>query len=247
MRVDFTKMNGLGNDFVIIDNRAHNIALNSAQITKLADRKFGIGCDQLIMVQTPELGDLRMDIYNADGSVAEACGNATRCVAKLFNANTIETVAGTLTANIVGDEVAVNMGQASILKSNVDYGLGLPNASFVTIGNPHIVLYSTDLNGLDIMTLGKAVQAQEMANINFAQVINKSLVSLKVYERGSGYTGACGTGACATVFAGIANGLLDAKVTVTQAHGDLQITLQDDGNITMQGDANINYTGVVEV
>lgn len=261
----FTKMHGLGNDFVIFDLRSeHELAMTwqiptSHAAPLIADRRRGIGCDQILILRKPiGAGDLYLEMWNADGSQTGACGNGTRCVADLVmtkenvNSLEIETDASLLHCWRVDDEVAVDMGAPKLewdqvpLAKDVDTSAvdlnGLPNldiklppASCLSMGNPHAVLFYDwdDLNKLDIAAIGSRLEHHplfpEHANIEFVSVINRTHLRMRVWERGVGITEACGSGACAAAVAAMRAGFTDRSVTVTLGDGFLGINWLKDG------------------
>lgn len=254
----FLKMHGIGNDFVILDGRREAVRLTPRQTRRLADRKRGLGFDQLIILEPSQRADLFMRILNADGSEAGACGNATRCVAHLIMAETgqpsaqIETRAGVLPVTQAGDGIlTVDMGPARLEWREIplaramdtvrmDYvfeGLRAPGA--VSMGNPHIVFFVDDLDALPIAQWGPQIEHDplfpERVNVNFAQIIARDEIRLRVWERGAGLTIACGSGACATLVAAHRQGLCDARARVVQDGGALGIEWREDGHVLMTG------------
>jgi diaminopimelate epimerase len=262
----FIKMHGLGNDFVILDGRGTPIELNSAQTQAIADRRRGIGCDQLILLENAsDNADLKMRIRNADGGEVEACGNATRCVGKLLmdekgtNQATIETLGGVLTAKKSNAGITVNMGPAYLdwqdiplvremdtLTLNITEG-PLSNPVAVGVGNPHAVFFVDDISAIDLETVGPLIEHHEFypyrTNVEAAQVTSRDHIRLRVWERGVGITQACGTGACATLVAASRRGLTERKATVELDGGSLEIEWQDDNHILMTGPTEMSYTG----
>jgi diaminopimelate epimerase len=268
-RIAFAKMHGLGNDFVVLDARRDAIALDAAAARALADRRTGIGCDQLIVLEPPRLAgaDLLMRIVNADGSAAEACGNATRCVARLVAAESgvgrvrLETVAGLLAAELRADGmVAVDMGAPrtdwrdiplaramDTLEAEIAAG-PLRGPACTNIGNPHATYFVADAEAVDLATLGPLLEHDaafpERANIGVATVISPDRIRLRVWERGAGITRACGTGACAALVAGHRRGLAARHAAVTLDGGDLDIRWRaDDDHVIMTGPAALAYEG----
>ena len=268
-KIKFIKMNGLGNDFVIIDNRKDPITINEALIKKLSDRRSGAGCDQLITINLPDgKEDAKIQIYNSNGDKAEACGNGTRCVAKLlFKEKSqkfldIVSEAGLLKAEKKdNDNISINMGKISNdwnqipLTHEMDT-LNIPivvegfsKGVAVNVGNPHIVFFGNNLNNLDIAKVGPEIENHnffpEKTNVEFVQVLDKNKIKMKVWERGVGETLACGSGACASVFAGIKKKLLSSKVEVLLSRGSLHISIENNEAI-MIGPAEINFYGSIE-
>ncbi|PLK27731.1 diaminopimelate epimerase [Novosphingobium sp. TH158] len=264
MRVPFVKMHGLGNDFIVLDARAGGVpAMDARLAAALADRKTGIGCDQLILIEPSELATFRMRIFNADGSEVEACGNATRAVGLLHGAEaTIETLGGLLKAAPADGGIAVDMGeprfdwQAIPLAYAMDTltmpvgweDLDAPAA--VNVGNPHVVFFVPDCGAVEVERLGPLIEHDPLfparINVNIATVASRSHIRLRVWERGAGETRACGTGACATAIAAMRRGLVDRQVTVSLAGGDLAIGWGADNRITMTGPAVESFRGTFD-
>jgi len=269
-KIEFIKMHGLGNDFVIIDKRKHKIPITENLIKKLSDRRSGAGCDQLITINKPQGNeDSIIEIFNPSGDRAEACGNGTRCVAKLLfmenNKDSLKILsdAGTLKATREDDiNISVNMGKISNewskipLQKKMDT-LNIPidiknfsNGVAVNIGNPHIVFFGDNVDNIDLASLGPKIENHEFfpkkTNVEFIQVINSNTIKMKVWERNVGITLACGSGACAAVFAGMKKGLIKNKVEVILERGSLDIYIKDD-EATMTGPAEISYIGNIEI
>ncbi|MBN35911.1 MAG: diaminopimelate epimerase [Rhodospirillaceae bacterium] len=267
--IAFLKMHGLGNDFVIVDARTRDIALTPDAIRTIADRRLGVGCDQFIRLEPSDRGDLFMRIWNPDGNEAEACGNATRCVARLAidetgkNCIDIETVAGIL-PSIATDEgvIAVDMGEPRLdwqsipLASeqdtlSVDLGHDAPApAVCVNMGNPHAVLFVDDCYAVDLPVTGRALEHHpvfpERANISFCTVESRNRIRTRVWERSAGATLACGSAACAIAVAGVRRELTDCEVTVALPGGDLAMHLRDDNHIIMAGPTALAYSGTLD-
>jgi diaminopimelate epimerase len=264
MRVPFTKMHGLGNDFIVIDARTAPVpAMTPALAAALADRKTGIGCDQLILIEPSEIATLRMRIFNADGGEVEACGNATRAVGQLHGGEaTIETLGGILATAPHQDGIRVDMGQPRFDWNAIPLAyaldtLAMPVAwdeltqpSAVNVGNPHAVFFVSDCGAVELDRLGPEIEHDALfparVNVNVATVTARDSIRLRVWERGVGETRACGTGACATAIAAMRRGLTDRKVTVSLAGGDLSIEWRTDGSILMTGPAVVSFTGSFE-
>ena len=266
----FFKMHGLGNDFVILDCRdGSNVSPAAAK--EIANRRTGIGCDQLIILKNPHHNnDIFLEFRNNDGSKSSACGNGTRCVADMILEEKsqeeikIETEAGILNAwkNKTNGFIAVDMGRPEFiwneipLSKNIDHkevdlGKDSPvNAFCLSMGNPHAVLFLEDLDGLDIANLGPKLENHPMfpekANISFAKIISKSLIKVRIWERGVGITMACGTGACAVVVA--ANELLktDKECEVILDGGKLNICLSNEGNVFLEGPTEKSFNGFLD-
>ena len=271
MKNKFIKMHGLGNDFAIFDERQGDNRLGTGQIRQLSDRRLGIGCDQLIVMEPSQKAAVFMRIYNSDGSQSEACGNATRCVGRLImdethaDSTTIETLAGVLTVTRQGPaDITVDMGRIKTrwqdipLAEDVDTlrlpislaGLSEPTA--INIGNPHAVFFVEDVAAVDIARIGPQIENHPLfpsrTNVEFAQVISSAHLRMRVWERGVGITKACGSGACAVAAAAICRGPADRRVTVTLDGGDLEIYWrEDDEHILMTGPAVESFRGEVEI
>jgi diaminopimelate epimerase len=269
MKITFKKMHGLGNDFVLLDNRDDCLDLNEEKIQKIADRRFGIGCDQLIMLENPQAqqADVLMRIFNADGTEAGACGNATRCIGYLLADEfkrsdcTIETREGILfTSRLPHGRVRVDMGRPRFkwneipLSEECDtsslpikHGI-LENPFAVSMGNPHMVFFVTNADGVDLYHLGKELTKHQLysegANIEIVEILNDQTIRVRVYERGTGITTACGTGACASVVAGHHRGLLKTSVQVILEGGTLDIDYEETVKIT--GPVEFTFEGTFD-
>lgn len=256
----FHKMHGLGNDFVVIDAREKGFAFDTASARAVADRRTGVGCDQLIVVGPAARADVSMRIWNADGSEVEACGNATRCVAQLLGHDcTIETAAGLLSATFAGGGVTVDMGEPRFEWDAIPLAYAMDTADLptawgplehglaVNLGNPHIVFFVQDIAVVPLGEFGPEIEADPLfparVNISIAQPINRSTVQARTWERGAGLTRACGTGACAVGVAAIARRIADAPVTVRLPGGDLVIDWRPGGHVHMTGPAAHVFTG----
>jgi diaminopimelate epimerase len=263
----FHKMHGLGNDFVVFDARENGVAMSPARARAIADRHFGVGCDQLILIEPSDVATARMRIWNADGGEVESCGNATRCVATLLgDGATIETLGGILDARVAGTGASVDMGaphfdwDAVPLAYAMDT-LALPLAwdgvatiaapMALSVGNPHVILFVPDTDALDIETLGRPIEHDpvfpERVNVNFATVESPDRIRLRVWERGSGATLACGTGACATAVAAIRSGRANSGVAVSLPGGALTIDWRPGGTIRMTGPATHVFSGELDL
>jgi diaminopimelate epimerase len=267
----FIKMHGLGNDFVVIDARDRALALSAAEASAIADRRSGIGCDQLLILEKPakpNLADVFMRILNSDGSESGACGNGTRCVADLLMREmgrdklVIETTAGLLDAErATGGRISVDMGLAKLdwrdipLKeacdtNHVPLALGpLKDPVAVNMGNPHAVFFVDDVAKIDLAALGPVLEHHaifpERANIEVAQLIGPDKIRLRVWERGAGITLACGSGACATAVAASRRGLTGRKAIIVLERGELEIEWLKDGHVLMTGPVAVSFTGVL--
>ncbi|MEO1044717.1 MAG: diaminopimelate epimerase [Pseudomonadota bacterium] len=263
----FTKMHGLGNDFAIFDARNAPVRLDPTRIRQLADRRRGIGFDQLIVIEPP--GDFRgsadifMRIFNADGGEVSACGNATRCVVALLGRDAIiATRAGLLSGELLGDNVGINMGKPRFdwdiiplaqPMDTADMPVGwdsLARPMAVNVGNPHAVFFVDDPYAVDMDTLGPLIENDplfpEGVNVNVARIADGG-ITLRVWERGAGLTQACGTGACATAVAAIRRKLVTGPITVHLPGGPLTIAWAAGGDIQMTGPFATAYRGEVEL
>lgn len=266
----FRKMHGLGNDFVVLDGRAKPLALAPSAVRSIANRRTGVGCDQLIVVERPDnaAAAARMRIYNADGGEVGACGNASRCVARLLmdeggdEAVLIETAAGLLACRRVGDRVCVDMGpvrhdwRAIPLAHAVDT-LHLPVSAdpladgvAINVGNPHAVFFVAEAETVPLAECGPRIEVDplfpERTNVEAVQVLDRATLRMRVWERGVGITQACGTGACAAAAAAYLRGLADRKVQVILDGGELSIDWQADDHILMTGPAALAFSGVLD-
>lgn len=249
-KYSFIKMEGLGNDFVIFDMRNKFSKLSKSQIKKISDRKFGVGCDQLIIIKDSKSASCEMIIYNQDGSKAEACGNATRCISKfLGNKNNNILINGSVfeTSNISESKISVNMG--TILETPKKHKFKDIEGYEINIGNPHLVFFVEDYN-FDISDIGRHFECHKKfpnrINVNFAKITSDKTIELKVWERGAGATLACGTGACATQYIANSFELTKSKVKVKQSGGVLDIEIKNH-NIIMTGDAKKVFDGIIEL
>ncbi|MDC1154997.1 diaminopimelate epimerase [Candidatus Pelagibacter sp.] len=262
MDIKAFKMDGLGNDFVIIDNRQEISHLSKKQIIKICDRNF-IGCDQLILIEKDNATDARLKFFNSDGGESGACGNGTRCVANLISKENdnktinVATLSGNLKSKILGNNlVTTEIGKAKtkwneipILeelntlnlnikindKNNKEYYGG----TAVNVGNPHVIFFVDEIINYNISTIGPRLENHKMfpekCNVTIAQILNKKLIKVKVWERGAGLTKACGTAACATAFAGVLNNLTDNNVDIEFESGKLSIFIDEKNSIHMKG------------
>lgn len=270
-KVPFLKMHGLGNDFVVLDFRRGAIPLGIGAARRLADRRTGIGCDQVILLEPPRhpAAQVLMRIRNADGSEAEACGNATRCVADLLYRETrdprvrIQTAAGLLEAEALADGYfAIDMGPArtawheiplarAVDTDRVDLTSGpLTEAVCTNIGNPHATFFVEDVDTVDLAALGPVLEHHPLfpdrANIGIAGIRDRRSIRLRVWERGAGITPACGTGACAALVGAHRRGLTDRRAEVQLDGGTLDIAWREDGHVIMTGPATLSFKGVFD-
>lgn len=272
--LNFTKMHGLGNDFVVLDGINQHVDLSTAQIRHMADRHLGVGCDQLLLVEAYDGADaeFRYRIFNADGSEVEQCGNGARCFARFvydqgLTQNTtipVVTASGRIVLQIQPDgQVTVDMGVPVLEPAHIPFisaqrqtlytlEVNAANVSVaaVSMGNPHAVLQVTQVDTAPVATLGALLESHpafpKRVNVGFMQVVGRDYIRLRVFERGCGETQACGTGACAAVVAGRLQGLLDEQVTVSLPGGDLQIRWQGEGQpVRMTGPTATVFRGTL--
>ncbi len=261
MRIDFTKMHGLGNDFVVLDAREHPIPEMDARFAAaIADRRQGIGCDQLVVLEPSSAGDFRMRIFNADGGEVEACGNAARAVGLLHGQPArIETLGGLISSTPSDAGISVEMGIPKFQWDEIPLAYAMDTHEMpvaweelvkpiaVNVGNPHVIFFVEDCDKIDLETLGPEVEHDhlfpERINVNVATVTARDHIRLRVWERGVGITRACGTGACATAVGAMRRGLVDNCVTVTLPGGPLLIEWRDDDEIVMTGPATKSFIG----
>ncbi len=269
MRAAFSKMHGLGNDFVVLDTRESPLPrLSPAIVRALADRHTGIGCDQLVLLEPSTVADLKMRIFNADGDEVSACGNATRAVAlrhaKAGNTGEvrIETAAGILTAQSTHAGISVDMGLPRLEWEAIPVAYALDTLSLpvgwedleqpcaVNMGNPHAVFFVENCDAVALDRLGPQIETDplfpERVNVNVATIEDRRHIRLRVWERGAGLTRACGTGACATAVAAMRRGLVDRAVEVALPGGVLAISWGEDGRVTMTGPAAESFRGTFD-
>ena len=266
------KMDGLGNDFVIIDQRQNQIKLTKDQIKKICDRNF-IGCDQLIFINKNLKIDASLEFYNSDGSTSGACGNGTRCVAYLLsremkkNKITLETETGNLESKVLGEKlVETKIGTAKtkwneipLLKelntNNLNYKIIDKNkkeyfgGTAVNVGNPHVIFFINNIEDFNLEKIGPEIENDklftEKCNVTLAKIINKNHIKVKVWERGAGLTKACGTAACATAYSAKINGKINNKTDIEFEMGKLSISIDEKENISMSGPvSNINQIDI---
>lgn len=273
--IPFRKMNGLGNDFVVLDARAHPLTISEGAAKAIADRKTGIGCDQLIVLEKSAGFDVRMRIWNAEGGEVQSCGNASRCVADLLfdeagtNTAAISTKGGLLIASKAGAKmVTIDQGvpkfdwkdiplsepfadtrHIEMQYGPIDHPL-IHSPSVVNVGNPHCIFWVDDLDVVDLGRAGPMLENHplfpERANISFAKVVARDHIILRVWERGAGLTKACGTAACATMAAGYRIKIIDAKCKITLPGGDLHMAVREsDGHVMMTGPVAYEFDGVL--
>jgi diaminopimelate epimerase len=259
-------MHGLGNDFVVFDGISQAVALSAEQCRRIADRHFGVGCDQILLVEQPSRDDVdfRYRIFNADGGEVEQCGNGARCFVKFVHAKgltakreiRVETLGGVIAPRLEADgEVSVDMG-APRLESPLVQAIEVDGVSvevvILSMGNPHAVQLVADVDRAPVATQGPLIERHarfpDRINAGYLQVIDRHAIRLRVYERGAGETLACGTGACAAAVAGIARGLLDSPVSVRARGGTLTVSWGGAQNsVWMKGPARAVFEGVIEL
>jgi diaminopimelate epimerase len=264
--VRFTKMEGAGNDFVVLDATRAPFDLSSEQLRRLADRHFGVGCDQVLVVEPPrERGnDFRYRIFNADGGEVEQCGNGARCFVKFVHGRgltakreiRVETLGGIIVPRLEEDgEVSVDMGlprMESPLVQPLEVGGMRVELAILSMGNPHAVQLVQDVQAAPVATQGPLIERHarfpQRVNAGYLQVLDRHSARLRVFERGAGETLACGTGACAAVVAGVARGLLDSPVRVHTRGGTLTIAWAGGDNaVWMKGPAKTVFEGTIEL
>lgn len=275
----FTKMQGLGNDYVYVNCFKETIENPPEMAKKVSNRNFGIGSDGLIMINPSDVADFEMEMHNADGSRSEMCGNGIRCVGKYVydygltekEHISVETLAGIKYLDLTVEDgkvklVKVDMGSPELVPENIpivadgnrviDEPINVNGTEYrmtgVSMGNPHAVVYVEDVKGLDIETIGPAFENHERfpnrVNTEFVKVLDRNTVEMRVWERGSGETMACGTGACAVAVACILNGFTEDKVTVKLLGGDLQIEWDKEADkIYMTGPAEVSFDGEINL
>ncbi len=269
----FLKMHGCGNDFVVLDERAGALGITAGRAAAIADRRIGVGCDQVITIEPAEGNsgaDAFMRIRNPDGDEAGACGNATRCVAAIVaresgrRAVVIRTVAGDLAAEVLPDgRVRVDMGPARLDWPEIPLARAmdtlhlklaagpLADPAAVSMGNPHATFFVADLARVAVANLGKRLERDplfpEGANIGFAQVLAPDSIRLRVWERGAGLTQACGSGACGALVNAHRRGLTGRHATVVMDGGELEIEWREDGHVLMAGPAVTSFTGEIDL
>ena len=276
MRLRFSKMHGLGNDFVVIDGVSQSVRLTPEKIRYIADRNFGVGCDQILLVETPDTPDVdfRYRIFNCDGSEVENCGNGARCFAvfvrerKLTGKNVIkvQTAGGLIELRVQQDEqVSVDMGAPRLQPAQIPFvadaqAVTYPfevagktyDISAVSMGNPHGVLVVDNVKTAPVAELGPLIESHARfparVNAGFMQIVSRNEINLRVFERGVGETLACGTGACGAVVAGRLRGLLDEKVKVNLPGGSLHIEWPGEGQpVIMTGPAVTVFHGQIKI
>ena len=276
MNLKFSKMHGLGNDFVVIDAINQSFSLTTEQVRLIAHRRFGVGCDQLLLVEAAQTAEaeFRYRIFNADGGEVEQCGNGARCFARFVvdkgltqsQSITVETAGGLIVLQLEDDgQVTVNMGVPNLLPASLpfmadqqakNYHLDVAGEDYsiaaVSMGNPHAVLRVDDVDSTAVEQLGPLIESHQRfpqrVNAGFMQIVDRQTIRLRVYERGAGETLACGTGACAAMVAGNIQGWLDNDVSVRLSAGTLEIHWQGGDNpLYMTGPATHVFEGQIEL
>ena len=276
MKLPFTKMHGLGNDFVVLDATRTPLALSVAQLRQLADRRFGIGCDQILQVELPRSAgtDFYYRIFNADGGEVEQCGNGARCFVRFVHDKgltlateiRVGTASGVIVPRLEADGlVTVNMGAPVFEPVRIPFEAPQRTATYalevgartveinaLSMGNPHAVQFVDDVDAAPVAAEGALIERHarfpKRVNAGFVQVLDRTHIRLRVFERGAGETLACGTGACAAVVGGIQRGLLDARVTVATRGGELGILWEGEGRPVMKtGPAVTVFSGEIEL
>lgn len=275
MKYKFTKMHGLGNDFVLIDGVNQSVNLSLDQLRNIANRRLGIGCDQILLIERTESdADFRYRIFNSDGGEVEQCGNGARCLVSYVYEKgmtqkkeiSVETLGGIIFPKLeINGEVTVNMGAPKFEpkeipfiadKRMLTYLLEVNEKqiefSILSMGNPHAIQIVEDINQSTVLAEGSLIESHSRfpkhVNAGYMQIVNREHINLRVYERGAGETLSCGTGACAAVVAGITRGLLDSRVTVSTAGGNLSICWEGDNNpVWMTGPAISVFDGEIEL
>ena len=276
MRLKFTKMHGLGNDFVVLDATRAPLALTHDELRRIADRHFGVGCDQILQVEPPRAPgtDFYYRIFNADGGEVGQCGNGARCFVRFVrdqgltdkNEIRVGTLGGVIVPRLEADgQVTVDMGVPEFDPARIPFqaerrvptyplevGGRTVEISALSMGNPHAVQVVADVDAAPVLSEGPAIEAHarfpERVNAGYLQVVDRGRIKLRVYERGAGETLACGSGACAAVVAGIQRKLLDGRVTVTTRGGDLGISWEGEGKpVLMTGPAVTVFSGELDL
>ena len=262
MRRPFHKMHGLGNDFVIVDAREEPFDVTPSLARAIADRRTGVGCDQLIVLEPSDSADLRMRIWNSDGGEVESCGNATRCVVQLTGATRIDSDGGLLEGEDLGAEVEVAIGEPRFQWNEIPLAYAMDTAALpmgwdgleqpmaLNVGNPHLVFFVDALDAVPIEELGPKIEHDpafpERINVNVAQIDDDG-IRLKTWERGAGLTLACGTGACATAVAAIKSRRTASPVKVTMPGGSLTVSWAPGEPIRMRGSATHVFSGELDL
>jgi diaminopimelate epimerase len=258
----FDKMHGLGNDFVIVDARAEPFDVTPSLARSICDRRTGVGCDQLIVLEPSAIADLKMRIWNSDGGEVESCGNATRCVVQLTGAASIDTAGGLLQGENLGSEVEVSIGEPRFGWDEIPLAYAMDTAALpmawdgldhpfaVNVGNPHLVFFVPDAREVPLEELGPTIENDpafpERINVNVATYVHNRL-KLRTFERGAGETRACGTGACASAVAAIVTKRAESPVRVDMTGGSLTIDWAAGQRIRMRGTATHVFSGELDL
>jgi diaminopimelate epimerase len=247
--LDFIKMHGCGNDFMVVDSRLNDTSFSRDQIIELADYKRSVGFDQLLIIENSSIADVKVSIFNCDGSKAQACGNGSRCVAKLILEElnkiniTMEINHKLINAHHAEDKISVNMGKAKIIEQDILFKEA--KGSLIDVGNLHIVTLS-DVNP---QYYGKIISQDSRfhdgVNVNFVQLVDKEIIKLQTWERGVGLSLSCGSAACASFAFLLHKNLIKKEITVIQPGGSLNIKLNNNDEIIMTGEASISYYGKI--
>ncbi len=271
--IKFAKYQGLGNDFVLVDDRAGKLKLGEAQIRLLGNRNYGVGFDQMMIVKKSVKADFKMALYNSDGSVAEMCGNGIRCFSRFLLDSkitkkaklSIETLAGTIRTTVVGKLVEVDMGEpmldgpqipiameGQVVNKLIDTDMGNFHITGVSMGNPHIVIFTDKPEEIELDKVGPMLERHKLfpkrTNVHFARIDDAKNITAIHWERGAGATLACGTGACATAVAAVLNNLTGRLVTVHQRGGSLKIEWNGkDSRVYMTGPAVKVFAGSIAI
>lgn len=275
MKLHFTKMHALGNDFIVIDGRKQEFRVRFRDLSKkLCHRRFGIGADQMLLLKKSRMADFKMRIFNPDGSEAEMCGNGIRCLAKYIwdkqlktQKLSIETLAGIIHLEKRGELIRVDMGEPILEPEKIpvrigkkseliiNYPLQIDDKEFkitcVSMGNPHTIILLRDVGSFPVSHYGPMIERYEFfpkkTNVEFIEILNRRNIKMRLWERGAGETMACGTGACAVAVAGVLMGLSDRLVTVHLLGGKLLIEWAEDNHIYMTGPAVTVFEGTINL
>lgn len=269
---DFTKMQGTGNDFIVVDGIRQPVNGLAKHARFLCDRRFGIGADQLLLVRSSDKADFRMQIFNADGSEVEMCGNGVRCFAKYLRDHGhiskevihVETPAGIITPSFQGEDVSVDMGEpvlsgpdipvnreGKIIHQPLQVGDEAWLITCVSMGNPHCVINVPDLDSFPVERIGPQIENHpffpKRTNVEFVQILNTQEIRMRVWERGSGETLSCGTGACASVVASALNQWTGRSVDVHLKGGDLRVRWEGNNRVFLSGPADEVFAGKIDI
>ena len=256
-------MHGLGNDFVIFDARSEPLTMTEPLARAVADRKTGIGCDQLIVLEPSSSADLRMRIFNHDGGEVESCGNASRCVVALTGAKAIETGGGLVCGETRNGDIEVSIGEPRFGWDDIPLAYPMDTAALpmgwgplerpmaVSVGNPHLIFFVDDVDAIDLVAVGPSIEHDpafpERINVHVAQVLSDGSIRMRSWERGAGLTLACGTGACATAVAAIKSKRVTSPVRVTMPGGSLTIAWAAGEPVRMIGSATPVFRGEIDL